>query len=305
MEDHKNDLNMHGHNKKNTLRKVGFNFTIIPNHIIYSPNLSMVAKAVYAHLAGRPDGWIFYIKEMRKHFKEGEHSIRKGFKELEETGFLKKEQLKINGKYSGLMFTLYANEPQDPPSREKQNYPQNKHKKESTDFVIHPNGGLSTSITVDTATSHCINTNLKIKTDNSPLNPPKGSLVDSDDEPEKENNKNIKIFKRAYLAGGDNNTNTIKAWFIDGGNGTEADFDEVRKNAKDPNLGWRYDSIENAGINLKEHENFLRLALCAVGSLNYYALGSCLKTKIMEGFNVDNSFAFFSTMIKNRLLGVQ
>src|SRR5699024_4022526 len=51
-------------------------------------NLSLKAKGLLAYMLSLPDDWMFYLDELEKHSKDGISSLRSGFKELQENGYV-------------------------------------------------------------------------------------------------------------------------------------------------------------------------------------------------------------------------
>ena len=74
------------------LRKQTLPFTQVPNSLLCNPDLSAIAKSLWCVLYSKPDNWVFFWKEIERHFKEGRDSMRKALKELENKGFVQKEQ---------------------------------------------------------------------------------------------------------------------------------------------------------------------------------------------------------------------
>ncbi|MEM5604687.1 DnaD domain protein [Bacillus cereus] len=52
--------------------------------------LSWKAKGILAYALTLPDDWTFHISELARHAKDGEDSLRTGFKELKELGYVKR-----------------------------------------------------------------------------------------------------------------------------------------------------------------------------------------------------------------------
>lgn len=54
--------------------------------------LSFKAKGILAYLLGKPDDWTVRVKDIMKRSTDGEHAVRSGLQELEEAGYLEKQQ---------------------------------------------------------------------------------------------------------------------------------------------------------------------------------------------------------------------
>ena len=52
--------------------------------------MSWKAKGILAYALTLPDDWTFHISELARHAKDGEDSLRTGFKELKELGYVKR-----------------------------------------------------------------------------------------------------------------------------------------------------------------------------------------------------------------------
>ena len=76
-------------------------FTQIPNALINDGKISAKAKALYCYLRSKPDSWVFYVEDVKNHFKEGRDAVRGAFKELERLGWLERRQLKEGNLFSG------------------------------------------------------------------------------------------------------------------------------------------------------------------------------------------------------------
>jgi len=91
----------------NTLRlNVSIPFTQIPNALLNDSVLSFKAKGIFSYLLSKPDGWQFFTADIEKHGKEGRDAILSGLHELEEHGYLKREQLNENGRFGNTVFHL-------------------------------------------------------------------------------------------------------------------------------------------------------------------------------------------------------
>lgn len=89
------------------LRKPKISFTQVPNDLICSPELSGLAKSVYCYLISRPDDWKFFTKEIAKHMKESLNTVKKALADLITHGWIEKEQIRVKGRFSHSIFTLF------------------------------------------------------------------------------------------------------------------------------------------------------------------------------------------------------
>ena len=67
-------------------------FTIIRNSIFKDCRLSAKAKGVACQLLSLPPTWDYSVKGLVTLFDDGEASIRSALSELEEAGYLRREQ---------------------------------------------------------------------------------------------------------------------------------------------------------------------------------------------------------------------
>lgn len=95
-------------------------FTIVNNQIINDSNLSMKARGLLVYMLSKPDDWIFYETEMVKAGPDGRDSIRTAIKEIEQAGYLEREQAKRgeDGKFAGKNWLLHDEPMTENPSTE-------------------------------------------------------------------------------------------------------------------------------------------------------------------------------------------
>lgn len=67
-------------------------FTTVDNVVLNDINLSWKAKGLFVYLWSQSDEWDFYETEVAKHSTDGIASLKAGLKELETTGYLKRER---------------------------------------------------------------------------------------------------------------------------------------------------------------------------------------------------------------------
>lgn len=89
----------------NRLRKGdGVPYTQINNEILYSPDLSLKAKGLYAFMYAKPDDWNFTASSMASQLKEGKRAILNILNELKEFGLL--DYKKLNSGRG--VYTIYS-----------------------------------------------------------------------------------------------------------------------------------------------------------------------------------------------------
>lgn len=84
------------------------NFVVLDKGFLANENLSAKAKGILAYLLSLPDNWNLSISELKKHFKDGEKSIRSGIKELIDAGYIVYENPRDeNGRYTGGVYLVF------------------------------------------------------------------------------------------------------------------------------------------------------------------------------------------------------
>lgn len=83
-------------------------YTVVDNHFIDDPKLSLKAKGLLLMFLKRPDNWNIYLKELEKCCKDGKDSINTAIKELEKFGYINRnlkrdEKGKLIGGYDYLI----------------------------------------------------------------------------------------------------------------------------------------------------------------------------------------------------------
>ncbi|EAZ84731.1 hypothetical protein P4645_10570 [Lysinibacillus fusiformis] len=83
------------------------NYTVVDNGYIFDVRLSLKAKGLLTMMLSRPDDWMFYMDELQTHSADGEKSLRAGFKELQEHGYVKKFPVYENRKITKWVTVVY------------------------------------------------------------------------------------------------------------------------------------------------------------------------------------------------------
>lgn len=71
-------------------------FTMVPNALIADKRVSLAAKALWAYIASKPEGWTFRRQAMASHLGIGVQYLQKLSKELIVAGWLAREQQLAN-----------------------------------------------------------------------------------------------------------------------------------------------------------------------------------------------------------------
>ena len=95
------------------------NFTTINNEFIFNKNLSLKAKGLLCHILALPNDWTLYVEEVGKWHKDGKDAIYSAFKELSTNGYMKREQIRQNGKFKGYDYIVFEKPNMDNPETDK------------------------------------------------------------------------------------------------------------------------------------------------------------------------------------------
>ena len=87
--------------------KVKCNWSQIPNTWLKDKNLSLKAKGLISVMQSLPDNWDFSVRGLASILKEGVDAINAALQELEEAGYLTREQIRENGKIIDTLYTLH------------------------------------------------------------------------------------------------------------------------------------------------------------------------------------------------------
>lgn len=83
-------------------------FTVLPNQVLRDPGLKLTTKGLYAVMLSYPDEWEFSVRGLAADVGCGRDKIRKALENLEDCGYLLREQLHgKSGKFAGNMYILY------------------------------------------------------------------------------------------------------------------------------------------------------------------------------------------------------
>lgn len=83
---------------KNKLKKT--NFTMISNVIVRDNQLSLKAKGMALILSHFPPNWHFYQEKLQDYVLDRRTAVSNALKELENRGYLKRMQIRENGRFS-------------------------------------------------------------------------------------------------------------------------------------------------------------------------------------------------------------
>jgi len=83
------------------------NFVIIHKGALEDPNLSFKAKGLWAYCMSRPNDWTFKVTHLATVSKESVSAIRTAILELENSGYIKKIQETVNGRFQPVDYEVY------------------------------------------------------------------------------------------------------------------------------------------------------------------------------------------------------
>ena len=70
------------------------NYTVMSNHHLQNPNLSLKAMGLMSKVLSLPDDWKYSVKGLAAYCRDGYESVRTGLSELEAEGYLVRRQIR-------------------------------------------------------------------------------------------------------------------------------------------------------------------------------------------------------------------
>lgn len=84
------------------------NYTVMSNCHLRDPRLSLRAMGLMSKMLSLPDDWDYSVSGLTKIVKEGREAVRKALQELEDAGYLIREQARGgSGSFAGYDYILY------------------------------------------------------------------------------------------------------------------------------------------------------------------------------------------------------
>lgn len=83
------------------------NYTTMSNYHLRDSRLSLRAMGLMSKMLSLPDDWDYTVAGLAAICKEGREAVRKVLQELEETGYLERDQSREGGRFSGYDYTLH------------------------------------------------------------------------------------------------------------------------------------------------------------------------------------------------------
>lgn len=89
--------------------KIEDHYSQIPNDLARNPDISLAAKGLYVYLSSHREGWSMSTERVGEALGVHRNTIAKYVKELEKSGYLKKDLVKDElGKYEGIEYTIHS-----------------------------------------------------------------------------------------------------------------------------------------------------------------------------------------------------
>jgi len=83
------------------------NYTTMSNYHLRDNRLSLRAMGLMSKMLSLPDDWDYTVAGLAAICKEGREAVRKVLQELEEAGYIVRDQSRESGRFSGYDYTLY------------------------------------------------------------------------------------------------------------------------------------------------------------------------------------------------------
>lgn len=94
------------------------NYTVVPNHVLHSKDLSWKAKGLMCYLLSLSEDWEVYKKDLANRSKDGYDSMIAGWKELEDAGFIETIKIKVGSLFDGYEYIIHETPVRDFPETE-------------------------------------------------------------------------------------------------------------------------------------------------------------------------------------------
>lgn len=87
--------------------------------IVDDERLSFKAKGIMAYLMSKPDDWDVRLIDVVNHASDGRDGVYSGIAELIDAGYMTREDVRDDGKFSGVIYTVYDEPQTEQPITEK------------------------------------------------------------------------------------------------------------------------------------------------------------------------------------------
>jgi uncharacterized phage protein (TIGR02220 family) len=82
-------------------------YTVMSNHHLNDPRMSLKAKGLLSFMLSKPDGWHFSIRGLESQLKEGKDSVATTMKELIDFKYVIREQGRSKGSFGDIIYHIY------------------------------------------------------------------------------------------------------------------------------------------------------------------------------------------------------
>lgn len=96
-------------------------YTVIDQAVFRDKDISYKAKGLLCQMLSLPDGWSFSIEGLVQMSLDGKSSVMSALNELEDAGYLYREQIKKDGRYAGVEYIVSEIRMTDFPNSENRN----------------------------------------------------------------------------------------------------------------------------------------------------------------------------------------
>ena len=82
-------------------------FTVMPNTHLRDKSLSLKAKGLHSLMLSLPESWDYTLKGLVKLSRDGRDGVLAALQELENRGYIHREQIRVGGKFSKTEYIIY------------------------------------------------------------------------------------------------------------------------------------------------------------------------------------------------------
>lgn len=94
-------------------------FSTLPNALINDGRLAAEHLGLIVYLLSKPNDWVVRVTELRKRFDYGRDKVYRILAQLEQYGYISKEQIKVDGKFAETRYTVSDSPCTEKPYTEK------------------------------------------------------------------------------------------------------------------------------------------------------------------------------------------
>ena len=116
-------------------------FSTLPNALINDGRMSAEHLGLIVYLLSKPNDWVVRVSELRKRFDYGRDKVYRILQQLEQYGYVSREQIKVDGKFSEIRYNVSDIPFPEKPYTEKP-YPRNPTLTKEKDILNKDNTNL-------------------------------------------------------------------------------------------------------------------------------------------------------------------